>query len=189
MNPYHAPPPHAAHAYPSAPPAAPQATIYSEGSVVVFARGSQLPPYCVKCGQAAPGALATTLHWHPSWVGVTILLSPLAYVLVATLTRKSERVAIPLCAPHMERRRRAVIGGWASAALFGALTVISTQWKDEAVIVGFSIGLLGLVIAPLVAYHFAATLQPTLIDDRMVRVKGAGPGFLRGLSPAPWRWS
>ncbi len=143
----------------------------------------------MKCGQPAAGALATKLQWHPSWVGVTIIFSPLVYVLVAALTRKSESVAIPLCAPHSELRRRAVIGGWASAVLFGALTAISTRWTCEATIVGFSIGVLGLVIAPLVAYHFASTLQPTLIDDRMVRVKGAGPGFLRGLSPAPWRWS
>ncbi|TAK32199.1 MAG: hypothetical protein EPO40_03265 [Myxococcaceae bacterium] len=145
----------------------------------------------MKCGQPGSTTLRKTLHWHPEWVGLTILLSPLVYVIVASALRKSEPVAVPLCPTHAVKHRRALITAWgvaaASLVLLGCTFVeIASAGGGEVVGAAFVASLLGLLAAPLVGIAGTRLLRPVFIDDRIVRVTGAGPGFLGGLSPSPW---
>lgn len=171
----------------AAPPAPVHPSSYAQGKDVVLLRGSALPGYCVKCGQPGVKHIEKTMHWHPTWVALTILLSPLIYILVASLVRKSQPVAIPLCGHHAERRRRAAliaVGALVLGALSFGVAASGTMRGAEAP------WLLLCAASPVVALVAwvvgGSLLTPVLIDERTVRMRGAGPGFLQGLPP--WMW-
>jgi len=76
-------------------------------------QAAPLPPVCVKCGgPAANKPLQKTFYWHHPAIYLIFLLSPLIYVIVALIVRKSIRLAIPLCVEHAKRRGIAVTLAW-----------------------------------------------------------------------------
>ncbi len=76
-------------------------------------QAAQLPPVCVKCGAPATNKpLQKTFYWHQPALYLIIILSPLIYVIVAMIVRKSIKVAVPLCFEHAKRRGIAVTVAW-----------------------------------------------------------------------------
>jgi len=158
--------------------------------VIVFLKDAEFPHYCVKCGQPATTTIRQQLSWHPTWVTLTVLLNLLLYVIIASVVRKTATVQVPVCAAHAERRRKIIRIGWGSA-LLGLLLPFVLMGLDvarEPLALGLCVSLILLLMVPLVAAIMARLLVPTFIDDRLARVKGAHPDFLRNLMPSPWPW-
>ena len=55
--------------------AAPAGTgVYRDGKNLVVTRGAELPPICIRCGQAATGGfLRQKLYWHEPWLYILLL--------------------------------------------------------------------------------------------------------------------
>lgn len=90
------------------------------------------PHVCVSCGSSQPGGeyVERKLSWAPTWTYVTLLISPLIFILSYYLARKRLPARYYLC-PNCYRRVRQVraatgvswmllLGGVSAAALFGA---------------------------------------------------------------------
>lgn len=72
-----------------------------------------LPPACVKCGAPATSKpVVKTFYWHHPALYLTILAGLLIYVIIAMIVRKSVRVAVPLCAEHVQKRSLWVHLSW-----------------------------------------------------------------------------
>lgn len=97
---------------PEAPP------IVRSGSNLFFAlplpgQPVYLPPVCVKCGaQATDKPVVKTFYWHHPALYLTIFAGLLIYVIVAVIVRKNVRVAVPLCANHVQKRSLWVNLSW-----------------------------------------------------------------------------
>src|SRR5437762_2396026 len=59
-----------------------------------------LPPVCMVCGAGATVHKSKQFSWHPPWVGVLVLISPVIYIIVALILTKRQRIATPLCDRH-----------------------------------------------------------------------------------------
>jgi hypothetical protein len=140
---------------------------------------SVLPPFCVKCGNpAADPWVKVTFSWHhPGYY--FFLISPIIYVIVALIARKTLKVAIPLCQPHKAIRKNRL---WIAAVLLlGCVPLpaifasyVNNEAADSlAVILG-----LGMFIVGLFFLVFTSPLRPTSISSSSTHLKGACPEFL-----------
>lgn len=163
--------------------------IWADGDELVFSRNTRFPPCCIKCGAASSTELHKTLVWHPQWLYVLILFPGwLIYLIVALAMQKKAEVALPLCQPHHERRRRWIVGAWATGLLglvvmCAVPTLAPAMSQDDALCAGMGVGTLLMVAALIGGIVGARVVHPTHIDDRMVRVKGAGRAFLAMAPP------
>jgi hypothetical protein len=157
----------------------PEGGAWREGDLVVVRKSSALPDRCVRCG-APSGSLRLRqrYYWHHPALYILAFGAVLVYAIVALAVRKSATLDLGLCAHHSRRRRRALVGGWSCAGL-GVLALGTSLVADKPAFVALAVALFlaGLLWGML----GAAPLRATHIDDDFVRLKGAGPGFLRGL--------
>src|SRR5579872_5181490 len=58
-----------------------------------------LPPVCMKCGAAATVRKSKQFAWVPPWISVLVLV-PLAYIIVAAVLTKRQRVETTFCDRH-----------------------------------------------------------------------------------------
>lgn len=151
---------------------------WREGDVVVLEKSSRLPERCVRCGAPAGHRLAQTYHWHPPALYLLAIVALLIYAIVATIVRKTARVEVGLCPEHFATRRRAIAIGWA-LGLLGLLVLMASGAAEAPVLV--VVALLLMLAGLITGIQGAATLRAHHIDDRCVRLKGAGSGFLRAL--------
>jgi hypothetical protein len=152
---------------------------WREGEVVVIEKGSTLPERCVRCGAASGSSrLRQRYYWHHPALYILAFGAVLIYLILAATLRKSSTLELGLCRDHIARRRRAIAVGWA----LGGLGILAFAVSANADFPTLSV--LGLVLALgglLTGLKGAAPLRATHIDDDFVRLKGAGPGFLRSL--------
>src|SRR2546423_13064777 len=64
------------------------------------ARGLDLPPVCMRCGQPAEQFVSKVFAWHPSWVYFLLFVGLLPFIIVALIITERARVDAPLCAVH-----------------------------------------------------------------------------------------
>jgi hypothetical protein len=142
-----------------------------------------LPPLCVKCGAPADGkAVDKIFSWHHPGLYV-LLLSPIIYVIVALIVRKTMRLRVPLCALHAKRRSAAVTLSWVlPLAGIADIFVLMSLNVDQGVIALISIVLMvsGLVIWVVVGYP----IRPVLIDSTRGEFTGVCTTFLDQLPEA-----
>jgi hypothetical protein len=98
---------------------------WREGDALVVSRaGCHLPDRCIRCNEPAGGhRLKRTVYWHHPAIYV-LVLSPIIYVIVALLARKSVRLQFGLCEKHRGRRFLGIlllVGGFLSPFLLGML--------------------------------------------------------------------
>jgi hypothetical protein len=153
--------------------------VWRDGDVLVMDRDAQLPSRCIKCNRPASTRLLRKLSWHSPWLFLLIFAGILVYAIVAVIVRKRADVHIGLCTEHQQRRRRL---SWIAWGLFGASIVsfIGSDVANTGAWVG--VGFLLLLAAGVVCALAVRAVQPVRIDDRHVRLKGAGREFLSSLS-------
>src|SRR3954462_6429467 len=70
--------------------------LWRQGNTLVMHKLAPLPPICIKSNQYATQWLKRNLQWHTSWIALTILISPLIYIIVALIMTKRATISIPL---------------------------------------------------------------------------------------------
>src|SRR6476660_2337793 len=84
----------------------PFAGLWRHGDMLVMHRLAPLPDICVKSNEPATRRLRRSLSWHHPAIFLLLLISPLIYIIVALILRKSATLYIPLTDEWFARRRR-----------------------------------------------------------------------------------
>ena len=189
-NPYQTPagvPPQSAP--PQIPAQAKPKTYGVNGQQLVITHRAVLPGVCVKTGTPAHEKLKKEFMWAPPWLILTVLASPVIYVILFLIMRKKMTIELPLSAEYAAKRKRNVMISnimiivcliITIAGIY--LTVTDRRINDTmSVIYGSSIlvGFLGMLIFAVVKSSVGAVLKPTKIDDQWGWFNGAHPDFLR----------
>jgi hypothetical protein len=160
----------------------PQAGCWRDGdAAVVRPPTAELPNRCVRCNQPTDGfRLEKKLYWHSPILYIAILVSPLIYVVIAMILRKTVTIRFGLCPGHRARRRNGMLIGWLGALLsITACTAGIAADAPEAIFGG--IGL--FVILPIVGIVMAHVIQPKKIEHHLAWLK-VGKPFLESLEAA-----
>lgn len=166
---------------------------WKDGDLIAATRVVALPHVCVKCGQPAAERLKKTYYWHEPWIYLLILASPIIYIIVAMILRKTATCDMGLCEHHASRRRTVLWTFWLLCLLggisfVGGIALASSGRSNEDLGVAMLlIGFFSALIFAIVALVCGKTLKPTRIDDRFAWLKGAHPQMLATLPKAnPW---
>ncbi len=140
---------------------------------------AEWPDLCVGCGRPADGSyLPRTLYWHHPAVYIA-LLSPIIYVILALCLRKRMRTHLPLCRPHLNRRRVVIALAVGLPVLAFAGLCASGRFEPIAFIAAmlllFTCMIVGVVLSRLVTVR--------RIDGFGAWVSGVHPNVLRELPP------
>jgi hypothetical protein len=166
--------------------------VWRAGDDVIMFKDGEFPDRCVKCNQPADGwRLKRSLSWHPQGYYLLLLISPVIYVIVALVVRKTAKVRFPLCDEHRRRRGRAIGSGWLLAlggvACMIIVPLISSAvvgpdddlWSVGGVLSGAALMLGGLIYGVL-GSRVASTVR---IDKRFVWLTNIIPEFVDSLPP------
>jgi len=155
--------------------------VWREGPILVMRKSAALPGGCVRCGQPEASRLHQRFYWHSPWL-YALIISPILYVILALILRKSAEANVPLCDFHRSRRRLLVtIGAVASSLGFVAMGA-AIYWDRGDLAAGA--GLAALAGLVLLAVR-SRVLQPKRIDDNFAWLRGADHAYL---APLPdWR--
>ena len=146
-----------------------------------------LPPLCVRCGApAGPKAVKKAFYWHHPALYI-LLLSPIIYVIVALIVRKTIRVQVPLCPAHAQRRSTAVTLAWALPLIGVADIFVLPRFNVDLGIAAFLAVI--LFLAGLVTWAVVSNpIRPTSIDNYYGEFSGCCEVFLQQFpqaTPAP----
>jgi hypothetical protein len=159
-------------------------TIVRQNSKLIFpapapGQAVELPPICVRCGAPSNGKpLKKTLWWHHPAIYLVLLISPLIYVIVAVIVRKSMKVNVPLCLEHAKRRSIMVTLAWVLPLIGFVDLFVLPQFKVDigvAVLIFIAFLLAGLVIWAVVA----SPIRPKLINQFRGEFSGFCEVFLQ----------
>lgn len=113
-------------------------TCWRDGDELLVRPNTDLPKYCVKCGQSATDYRKRTFHWHPSWMYLLILINVLVYILVARSVHKPVQQKVGLCAEHKKRRNGFVAMSWLSLVpLLGGFAFDSAAIRTTGIVIFF----------------------------------------------------
>ncbi len=189
-NPYQAPPPVATLAEPI-PAQQIQKTAGVNGDQLVVTHNAVLPKVCFKTGQAATETLVKKFTWVPPWLFLTILASPIIYIILFYIMRKQMTVTLPMSQQYASKRKRNITIANTLLVVFLIVTIagIYLSVTDRrindtmsAIYVGsIFVGFIAMLISAIAASVAGVTLKPTKIDDQWGWFNGAHPEFLRHL--------
>lgn len=172
--------------------------MWRSGDRLVMHKSSQLPAdVCIKSNQPATGQLQRRLSWYPPIIGLTILASPLIFIIIALILTKKATIYIGLSDEWASKRRKRIAICWL-LALATVLIGIAGFWMfvdgsggraapgpggiDRGGL-GCIICLVALVVLIGVAIggNSAKLVTPAKIDNEYVWLKGVHPDFLAKL--------
>ncbi len=139
--------------------------------LMVTGDGASLPDRCVRCNQPAQGRrVRHTAHWHPSWVYLTLALTPLLYLVIALLLRHSVELELGLCRKHQRARTAG------RTLLLAALVVPFALIAADLIVVGTLVFAGGLMLG----LSQSRVVRAVRIDSHRARLK-VSDAFLRSI--------
>ena len=168
--------------------------IWSDGNLLVVSKGTKLPPVCVLTNQKSQSEVKRTFYWHHPAVFLSLLAGILIFVILALVLRKSQKLALPLSGPSLQKRKKALMFCWLIAlscvAVFvGAIMCIATEtfgygngWIGGLLMFG---AFIGLMITAVIGSRFAAVLTPKKITDDAGWYKGVSFEYLQRFPAIP----
>jgi len=152
---------------------------WRDGDLVVTIPGSTLTGRCVRCnGTESLSHTSSSLHWHPRWVYLLLLLTPVAYLVGVLATQKIAWVAVSVCQHHRNRRSTLLAASW----LFplGGLGVgAAAAYLSSVLLVGVAGGL--LAYGAFVFRRQWIPLSVAKIEEDYVWLRGCGREFADAL--------
>lgn len=138
-------------------------------------RAKYLPEVCMVCGEPSESIIRRTFSWFPPWVGLTILLSFVPYIILVIVLTKKMTVDVPICGRHGGYfwKRTAfiwlVLLGWLviSGALFAVGVVVAENNRGNASAAPM-IGCLAFIVGLIVAIIVIAVVQNTTIRPKEI---------------------
>jgi hypothetical protein len=168
--------------------------LWRKGDTLVMHKMAQLPPICVKSNQYAKQWLKRNLQWHNPWVALTLLISPLIYIIVALIVTKRATIHIGLTEEWFARRRTRMLIGWGigllALALFTSGIWVAGQPNGDGLgMIAILLSIILLIVAVAYGQYACRLVYPQRIDDSYVWLKGVNREFLDRLPmwPYPFR--
>jgi hypothetical protein len=159
--------------------------VWQDGKILVMAKVARLPYRCVRCNEPATNLLKRTLSWHTPWIYVLLAVSPLIYIIVALIIRKTAKIEVPLCDEHRAKRSRGLLIALGISltgiALCFTPAFLGQDWVGLLVLTGV-VTILGGLIFGLIA---SQTVVPQKIDETHVWLKKISPVYLAELPSLP----
>lgn len=146
-------------------------------------KGAILPDRCIKCNFPANGyRLERNLAWHPPVWYLTLLISPLLYILVALFVRHKAKIQVGVCEQHRVQRSRAIAFSWVAilgglVLIVGGASWIDSDWVAIPVVVGLIMIVSG-IFRGLIKAQFVTTKS---IDEHHVWLSKVDPEYLNML--------
>jgi len=165
------------------------AGLWRQGNALVMHKAAPLPDICLKSNGKATRRLPRSLSWHHPAIFILVVISPLIYIIVALILRKTATIQLPLTDEWYARRRWRMLVAWliffACVALF-VLGCMLVEHNDAAgfLLAGSIFGSLGAAIYGLMACRL---VSPQRITDQYIWLKGVHPDFLNRLEV--WQWN
>lgn len=174
----------------SAPPASsnPAAGVFASGKYLVVRSGAAIPPHCVLCNQPGTWRRLQSYSWHPNWLLLTLLGTPVALVIAALIFSRSIQMELVLCDEHRRtRQRRLVLAGvWIVSGLvvlLGGMLALKQGIPLPASMCLVASGLISLLMGPLYAQRVTGVLIARRISPEGAVFRGAHPSYLGALPP------
>jgi hypothetical protein len=163
--------------------------IWRKGDILVLDKHAQLPQRCVKSNLPAERYLKRNLSWHHPLLAISVLASPIIYIILAAILSKRATIHVGLTDEWYARRRMRIIITWVLALVSGAMMlggcVLADQLQELTLL--FLLGGLILFIGALIFGSMAARLvYPAKITDTHVFLKGVNAQYLDGLPEWPY---
>ena len=159
--------------------------VWRDGDVLVMAKIARLPMRCVKCNEPATNRLRRTLYWHhPAFF--VLLLSPLIYIIVALIVRKTLTFEVPLCDEHRARRSGAILFSWLLG--LAGLAICFAPAIDSDYSPAIFVGLILIVFSLIYGTVRSQIVSPLRIDDTHAWIRKVSPPYLAELPllPSPY---
>ena len=165
------------------------AGLWRQGNVLVMHKAAPLPDICLKSNGKATRRLPRSLSWHHPAIFILVVISPIIYIIVALVVRKTATIQLPLTDEWYARRRWRMLIAWSLVLTCILLFVVGGAFAEQLAIapwlmVGSVFGLLGAAIYGLVACRL---VTPQRINDQYIWLKGVHPDFLNRLEV--WQWN
>ena len=153
--------------------------MWRDEKMLVMARDAgDLPNRCVKCNEDAVEPTRTRkLYWHHPGIYLTLVISPIVYLIVALVARKTVQLSPGLCARHKQRRTLGLAIGWGGFLLFFIAMIVAF---DQNPGLG-SLLLLAMLACIITGMFMSRIIYARRIDDRYVKLQGCGEPFLAQL--------
>lgn len=157
---------------------------WRDGGQLVTLNDARLPKRCVKTNEPTDRTLRRKLTWHtPALYLIAVFLSPLIYIIVASIMQKSADIKVGLSDEGFRSRRWGIAIGWLSFFLGAVVFVVGmskTDGRNDWWMVAVA-GLLGGLIGIIVGVVKSRVVAPTKITDTHVWLKGVHPEYLATL--------
>jgi hypothetical protein len=148
------------------------------------ADGDDFPQMCMCCGADTEDSVSKTFLWNPGWVIVIIFFSPLIWLIVMLVTRKSMRVRVPMCAEHLGHWQKRNLFTWLGllfiVGMWICVAVVADQLPNGAsgilVVAGLLLSLIWLIAAVIMSQN---AIRPTKIDNYGIELVKVNKEFKR----------
>jgi hypothetical protein len=159
--------------------------VWRDGKTLVMVKIARLPSRCVKCNEPATNRLKRTLYWYNPLLFLLILASPLIFIIVALIVRKSVKVEVPLCERHRALRKNGMLAG-VGIFLVGIILCFSpAMGKDDIYVYGLISGIVLFFVGLIVMAVASQVVTASKIDDTHAWLKKVSPLYLATLPPLP----
>jgi hypothetical protein len=150
-----------------------------DGKHAFVPTGSDLPPRCIVCNDAAQTPIKErTLYWHSPWLYLLVLVNLLIYAVIALIFRSKTKVSPGYCATHLAARQRKI--NWfripAFLLMLGGIGIMVVDEPSSGIIV-VVLGFLLVIPAIIVSNTFRAVR----IDKSGAKFSGCKEPFLASL--------
>jgi hypothetical protein len=156
--------------------------VWHDRDILVMAKIARLPMRCVKCNEPATSRLRRTLYWH-SPVFYVLLVSPVIYIIVALIIRKSLKFEVPLCDEHRARRRGAILFSWLVG--LAGLAICFAPAIDSNYTPAIFVGLIMIVFGLIYGTVRSQVVSARKIDDTHAWIRNVSPLYLAELPRLP----
>jgi hypothetical protein len=156
--------------------------VWREADILVMAKIARLPRRCVKCNEPATNRLRRTLYWHNPAIYL-LLLSPVIYIIVALIIRKSLTFEVPLCDEHRARRRGAILFSWLLG--LAGLALCFAPAIDSDYTPAVFVGLILIVFSLIYGTVRSQVVNALKIDDSHAWIRKVSPLYLAELPRLP----
>jgi Protein of unknown function (DUF2510) len=152
--------------------------IWRSGNRLVMQANAVLPDRCVKTNQPVDGSkIRVRLRWHDPLFYLLILVSLLAYVIVAAFVSKKAVVWVGLSETAMQKRRWSLASVWVLVLSgLGAIVAMIAFGLSPFL---FFVGIALIVLAyPVYVWGGARLVAPVRIKDGYLWLTGVHPDYL-----------
>lgn len=140
-----------------------------QGDCLVVEKGTALPDICVLTGQRTQGdRVQRKLQWAPPWLAVVVVISPLIYIIIYFIMRKTGELSFALSPEARKRRQTGILIGVGGSILAVGM-MIGAIAADSVGLV--PLAALGLLVAIIAGVMMANLFRVQKIDEHHIYLK------------------